>query len=126
MRRPCFIVRRDGAFSTITLKTLDEIRYRTRNNFYIIQKGANYIEGISTVTKIDDEFKVSNKYYVGFVADAWSNTSTYFVEFTDGTIMKFDDASAWNLNGGELAIVFYDYLGNPVGAAQGTFVDYSE
>lgn len=86
----------------------------------------NYIEGISTVTKIGDEFKVSNKYYVGFVADAWSNTNTYFVEFTDGTIMKFDDASAWNLNGGELAIVFYDYLGNPVGAAQGVFVDYSK
>ena len=40
--------------------------------------------------------------------------------------MKFDDASAWNLNGGELAIVFYDYLDNPVGAAQGIFVDYSE
>lgn len=91
-----------------------------------IKEMGNYIEGISTVTKIGDEFKVSNKYYVGFVADAWSNTSTYFVEFTDGTIMKFDDSSAWNLSGGEIAVVFYDYLGNPVSAAQGSLIDYSK
>lgn len=70
-----------------------------------------YIEGISTVTKIGDEYKVSNDTYVGFVIDAWSTASNYWAEFSDGKIMKFDDA--WNFTCGKLVIIFYDYEGNP-------------
>ena len=79
--------------------------------------GSDYIKGISIVTKIDDEYIVSNDTYIGYVVESWSNNTYYFVEFSDGKLMKFDVdeySNHWYMNPESTVIIFYDYEGIPV------------
>ena len=79
-----------------------------------IKKMKDFQHGISTVTKIGDEYKVSNETYMGYVIDSWSTASTYCAEFSDGTVMKFkiaDYDSTWDFEAGTYVIIFYDYTG---------------
>lgn len=71
-----------------------------------------YIKGISTVTKVGDEYIVSNNYYIGYVVDTWNTASNYWAQFSDGKIMKFDNT--WSFNSSKIVIIFYDYNGNAV------------
>ena len=79
--------------------------------------GSDYIKGISVVTQIDDSYIVSNDVYVGYVVESWSNNDYYFVEFSDGKLMKFDRddySSNWYITPVSTVIIFHDYEGTPV------------
>ena len=87
--------------------------------------GPDYIKGISVVTKIDDEYIVSNDTYIGYVVDSWSNSDYYFVEFSDETVMKFDVdkySDSWYMSANSTVIIFHDYEGTPVDFAYASLV----
>jgi hypothetical protein len=73
----------------------------------------DYQFGISTVTQIGDEYKISNDTYMGYVVDEWTTNSHYCAEFSDGTVfkLKLADYAGWDFDENSYVIVFYDYTG---------------
>lgn len=78
-----------------------------------VTKMKDYQFGISTVTQIGDEYKISNDTYMGYVVDEWTTNSYYCAEFSDGTVLKLKlaDYTGWDFDENSYVIVFYDYTG---------------
>lgn len=83
----------------------------------IEELGNDYIEGISTVTKVGNSYEVSNDTTFGYVIDTYSKKDNCYIELSDGEIITLETENLHNGNNitdfeQKYVVFFYDYRGN--------------